>query len=131
MNLSNELLFFMVMGMVSLTYAIYQISSFYRNKDKIEYTTATIIETTTVVPEAMKKNNSRWASVSLVVDGKEYISSKRIQVSMNTSVGDQIKVAYFNDNPSEIFTPSLKKGVVFLVIGVACLLINIYLKSKY
>lgn len=47
--------------------------------------------------------------------GKEYVSSSIIQVSMNASVGDQIRIAYYKDNPRELFTLSLKKvGIFFL-----------------
>lgn len=104
-NFKSEVLFFSVVGVFSIIYSLYQIFSLYLNKDKIEYTLATIIDTKTVAPEAAKKNNSRWAIVSLTVDGKEYISSNRIQIAMNANVGDQIRVAYFKDDPSEIFTP--------------------------
>lgn len=125
-NFKPGVLFFSVVGILSIIYSLYQIFSLYLNKDKIEYTLATILDTKTVAPEAMKKNNSRWAIVSLVVDGNEYISSNRIQVAMNVNVGDQIRVAYYKDDPSEIFTPSLKKGIVFLAVAVASLLLVIY-----
>lgn len=125
-KLKLEVLFFIVVGISSIIYSLYQFLSLYLNKDKIEYTLATILDTKTVAPEAMKKNNSRWAIVSLVVDGKEYVSSKRIQVEMNATIGEQIKVAYFKHDPSEIFTPNLKKAGVFLAISVVSFLLIMY-----
>jgi|GEM_PF-3124503 len=125
-NLKPEVLFFIVVGISSVIYSIHQFLSMCLNKNKIEYTLATIIDTKTVAPEAMKKNNSRWAIVSLEVDGKEYVSSKRIQVAMNANIGDRIRVAYFKDEPSEIFTPNLKKGIVFLAISAASFLLIMY-----
>ena len=124
------ILLFGVATAFCIGYAINQYISLILNKDKITHTNATVMDTVTAVPEAMKKNNSKWAYVRLWVDGKEYMSSKRIQVSMNISVGDEIKVAYFKDNPSVLFTPSWKKASVFLAIGILCLTIIFYLKAK-
>ncbi|SKC77833.1 hypothetical protein [Maledivibacter halophilus] len=124
------ILLFGAAAVFCIVYAIYQHVSIMLNKEKINYVNATIIETATAMPETMKINNSKWAYVRFWVDGKEYISSKRIQVSMNSSVGDEIEVAYFKDNPSVIFTPNWKKERVFLIIGILCLAIMVYLKSK-
>ncbi len=112
-----------------IVYSAYQYISVMMNKELISYTMATIIHTETAVPEAMKKNNSRWAMVRFRVDGKEYISSSSIQVSMSASVGDQIRIAYYKDNPREIFTPSLKKASISFVIGILCMAIMFYLKT--
>lgn len=127
---AQAIVIFGVAAAFSIVYSAYQYISFIMNKDLISYTIATIIDTTTVAPESMKKNNSRWATVSFSVDGKGYISSNRIQVSMNASIGDEIKIAYYKDNPSELFTPSLKKSVIFLGIGVLCMVIMFYIKSN-
>lgn len=113
-----------------MTNAIYQYVNLIQNKDKIIYTSATVTDTVTVTPETMKIQNSRWAYVRFWVDGREYTSSKRIQVSMNTSVGDEIEIAYFKDNPSVIFTPSWKKASAFLAIGILCIVMMVYLKTK-
>lgn len=127
---AQAIVIFGVAAAFSIVYSAYQYISFMMNKDLISYTIATIIDTTTVAPESMKKNNSRWATVSFSVDGKGYISSNRIQVSMNASIGDEIKIAYYKDNPSELFTPSLKKSVIFLGIGVLCMVIMFYIKAN-
>jgi|LSQX01.1.fsa_nt_gb subtilase family serine protease len=55
---------------LSIVYAIYQYVILMLNKDKISYTNATVIDTTTAVPEAVKVINSRLANVSLSVNGK-------------------------------------------------------------
>lgn len=113
-----------------IAYSVHQYISFMMNKRLISYTMATIIDTNTALPETMKKNNSRWARVSFRVDGRDYISSSRIQVSMNDSIGDQIKIAYYKDNPSDLFTPNLKKAGISFVIGILCTAIMFYLKAN-
>jgi hypothetical protein len=48
---------------------------------------------------------------------------------MNTSVGDQIKVAYYKDDPSIIFTPSWRKMANSMAVGILCLAIEIYFRN--
>lgn len=127
---AQAILLFGVAAVSCIVYSAYQYISFMMNKELISYTMATIIDTKTVVPEAMKKNNSRWAIVRFRVDGKEYVSSSRIQVSMNASEGDQIRIAYYKDNPRELFTPNLKKAAIFFIIGALCTAVIFYLKAN-
>ncbi|MEW9094843.1 MAG: DUF3592 domain-containing protein [Clostridiaceae bacterium] len=121
---------FSMAAAISIVYSAYQFISFMLNKNRINYTMATIVDTKTAFPETMKKNNSTWAMVRFRVNEKEYVSSSWIQVSMNASVGDQIRVAYFKDDPSEIFTPSLNKAVIFFLIGIGCIMVMFYIRSK-
>lgn len=125
---AQAILLFTAVSAFCIVYSAYQYASFIINKEKISYAMATIIDTITTAPETMKINNSRWALVSFRVDGKEYVSSDRIQISMSYSVGDQIRIAYYKDNPREIFTPTLKKAGIFFVIGILCIAILFYFK---
>lgn len=86
-------------GVLALTYSIYQLAIFMINKDNIEHTYGVIVETDTAVPETMKKNNSKWATIYYEVDGKMITSENKVQVLMNNKVGDKIKIAYFINNP--------------------------------
>lgn len=113
------ILLFSMASATSIVYSAYQFISFMLNKNRINYTMSTIIDTKTAFPESMKKNNSTWAMVRFRVNEKEYVSSSWIQVSMNVLVGDEIRIAYFKDNPSEIFTPNLNKAAIFFLIGIA------------
>lgn len=113
-----------------ITQAIHNYVNLIKNKDRIIHTSATVIDTETVVPTSMKTQNSRWAYVRFRINGKEYTSSKRIQVPMNTSVGDRIEISCFKDNPSVVFTLNWKKAGAFLVIGILCIVIMVYLKNN-
>lgn len=111
--------YFMIsVGVLALIYSIYQLVTFIINKEKIEYTYGVIVETNTVVPETMKKNNSKWATIYYDVNGKMITSENKIQVSMNNKVGDKVKIAYFINNPAKLFTGSLKKSVIFLIVAI-------------
>lgn len=121
------ILFTMAAGFC-LIYSAYEFTNFMKNRNLISYTTATITDITTVVPETMKTTNSKLASVSFDVDGKGYTSSNRVQVSMNSSIGDKIKIAYYKDNPKQLFTSTMKKANIFFIIGVFCIAIMLYIK---
>ncbi len=116
-------------ALFSIFYSIYQHVSIALNKSKIAYTKATVIEVVSVVPEGMIKN-SKLVRVRFWVYGREYISSKQIQASMKTSVGDEIEIAYFKDNPSEIFTASWRKETISMIIGAVCLIIVTYIMNR-
>lgn len=88
-----------------------------------------IISMDTYVAEQMKKNNSKWALVEIQINGKNYISSKKLQVSMNNSIGDAIDVIYDEKNPENM---AIKKrnhiGIMLIFIGVMLIAHELYLK---
>lgn len=118
--------FMIMIGVLALLYSIHQFTMFIINKNKIAYTDGIILKLNTAVPETMKKNNSKWAIVSYKVDGKEIISENKIQVSMNSNLGDSLKIVYYVDNRSKLFTATLKKAIIFLGISVISCIIAIF-----
>lgn len=101
-----------------LIYSAYQFISLILNRRLINYTSATIIDTTTVLPETQKVSNARLATVSFTANGMNFIPPEKIQVAFNASVGDKIKIAYYKDNPDKLFTPTLKKAAIFFAVGI-------------
>jgi endo-beta-N-acetylglucosaminidase D len=98
------------------------------NKNKIDYTDGTIVGANTAVPETMKKNNSKWAIVSYKVDGKMITSENKIQVSMNSKVGDKVKIAYLINNPEKLFTATFKKAFISFIIALISFIVAHYIK---
>lgn len=127
---AQAIFLFGVAATFSLIYSAYQYISLMMNKELISYTTAVIIDTKTLVPETMKKNNSKLATVRYKVGEKVYVSSSRIQVPLYALLGDEIKIAYYKNNPSELFTASLKKAGIFFIIGIVCMAIMFYVRSS-
>ena len=77
-----------------------------------------ITDIKTAVNKEMKKNNSKYAFIEIIIDGKNYISEKRIQVEMYSEVGDEVEVLYDKDNPSNMALGKRKfKTIVFIGIG--------------
>lgn len=77
-----------------------------------------IADTITAVNEEMKKNNGKYAFIEINIDGKNYISEKRVQVEMYNEVGDEVEILYDRDNPSNMVLAKRKfKTIVFICIG--------------
>ena len=78
-----------------------------------------IISTDTAVTERMKKNNSKWASLEIYIQGKSYISSRKLQVSMNNKIGDSIEVIYDKNDPESMVIEKRNHIVImFVFIGI-------------
>jgi len=65
--------------------------------------TGTISEIYTNVPETKQVlNNAKTATIKYEVDNKTYYSENRINVSMNSQIGDNIEIYYEVTKPSKI-----------------------------
>ena len=81
---------------------------------KTKETQATIIETKFANANGTKFRNSNWALVSYKVGINTVIAKNRVQVSMDTKVGEKILVRYYKNSPERIATFSIKKFVIGL-----------------
>lgn len=92
----------------------------------------TIISVNTAVPEQMKKNNSKWALIEVCINDKRYISSKKLQVSMNNKIGDFIEVIYDEKNPENM---AIKKRnhivIMFILIGIILVSYEFYFNKLF
>ena len=63
----------------------------------------TISEIHTNVPETPQRiNNAKTATVKYEVDNKVFYSENRINVPMNSQIGDPIEIYFEIDNPTTI-----------------------------
>lgn len=120
-------MFLYMIVLVCIIFIIIEGISLIEMKGKTAVTIGTIIDIKTVVPESMKKNNSKWAIVSYNVNGKHYTSSNRVQVSMSLVVGNQIKVHYRIDQPTILYNRSFTRLAIAFIVAVVCMIIG-YIK---
>ncbi|KAF1118387.1 hypothetical protein B8V05_03280 [Streptococcus agalactiae] len=99
-----------------------QMSSFLY-KSNTDYVKAEVVSIWQPNPEAVKKGNSKWANFMYLVDGKQYISSNRIQVSMNTKVGDLKQIKYDKRNPEKIYGFSVKRACILFIVAIVLFII--------
>lgn len=108
---------FLILGLVDL-------SKSFLLKSNTDYIKAKVVSIWQPNSEAVKKGNSKWANFMYYIDGKQYISSNRIQVSMNTNVGDINQIKYDKRNPEKIYSFSLKRAVILFLIAIALFLLG-------
>lgn len=107
---------FLILGLVDLSRSLLL-------KSNTEYVKAEVISIWQPNPEAVKKGNSKWANFIYSVDGKQYTSSNRIQVSMSTKVGDIKQIKYDKRNPEKIYGFSVKRACILFIVAIVLFII--------
>lgn len=72
--------------------------------------------------EMAKARNSKWAEITYTVNGKTYRSENRIQVSMASQVGDSVTVRYDVEHPEKLYSFSVSRIIISLLVAVICVL---------
>lgn len=72
--------------------------------------------------EMAKARNSKWAEITYIVNGKTYRSKNRIQVSMASQVGDSVTVRYDVEHPEKLYSFSVSRIIISLLVAVICVL---------
>jgi len=116
-----------ILGVISIIEGI----SLEKTKGKIRVASRRIVSVHCLSNEAMKVYNSKWATMSYFVNGKEYISENRIQVPMSADIGDYIEVKYLMDKPQILYSRSYKRWGILLFAFCICILIGYYISKKY
>ena len=76
--------------------------------------------------ETAKARNSKWAEIVYNVGGKTYRSQNRIQVSMASQIGDSITIRYDVAHPEKLYSFSVSRIAVSLLVAVICVLAAIF-----
>jgi hypothetical protein len=116
MNNAKFLLF--TVSFITFSFAICELVSLIKNRNKVNVAKAKIIDIQFVVPESMKKTNSKLAIVEYYANGKRCVSENKIIVPMYLEIGDLIQVKYFIDNPCLLYTKTVNKIFVAMLIGI-------------
>lgn len=111
-----------VFGIIALLYSVGQFINLKKHQGQIGHAIGIIIDTQTVAPETMRINNSKWAKVSYQIGGREYISTNWVQVSMNASLGDEVEISYYKNDPSKLFLSKNSQFIIFLIIAAGCII---------
>ena len=93
-------------------------------------TKGTIISAKTAVPEQMKKNNSKWALIEIYINNDRYVSAKKLQVPMDSEIGDTIEIIYDENDPENMAIRKRNRIVImFILIGTILIMYGLYLKK--
>lgn len=121
--MDKEVIFISVVALLAFGFFVINIVSFLMNKSHSKETQGTIISFKTLNPSTEKMRNSKWATVTYNVAGKNYTSKNQIQVSMTADIGSHVQVRYDIDQPDKLYHFSVKRIVVSALVVVGCLLI--------
>lgn len=129
--MKDDVLFLYIIAACCAVFAIINAVALALVRGKIAETMGTIVQIQTAVPETMKKNNSKWATVSYKVGERTYTSQNRIQVSMSSMVGDQVLVQYDINQPSKLYSYSISKVLIALLITAVCIAIALLKQFRH
>lgn len=96
-------------------------------KKNIETTIATIADITIFGGEPLYY--SKLAIVNYFVNGKFYISENRVLVSRFASVGDEVKIKYFVDQPQVLYNKVVEPSLIYLTLSFILALAGFYIGS--
>ncbi len=118
--MNNDKIFLYIIAAVAFCFGLINCIQFLLKRNKTAQTTGTIISIKMPNPQTAKTRNSKWAKVSYTADGKSYQSQNRVQVPMALQVGSTVKVRYDKFNPEKLYSFSLLRIVISILIAVIC-----------
>lgn len=124
--MNNDAIFLSVIAAMALCFALINCMQFLLKRNRTAQTTGTIISIKMPNPETAKARNSKWAIVSYTVDGKAYQSQNRVQVPMALQVGSTVKVRYDRLSPEKLYSFSMLRIVVSILIAAVCILAAVF-----
>lgn len=124
--MNNDTIFLYIIATIALCFGLINCIQFLLKRNKTAQTTGTIISIKMPNPETAKARNSKWAQVSYTVDGKSYQSQNRVQVPMALQVGSTVKVRYDKLNPEKLYSFSLLRIAVSILIAAVSILAAVF-----
>ena len=124
--MDNDTIFLYIIAAAALCFALINCIQFILKRNKTAQTTGTIISIKMPNPETAKARNSKWAIVSYTADGKSCQSQNRIQVPMVSRVGSTVKVRYDKSNPEKLYSFSMLRIAVSVLIAAICILAAVF-----
>ena len=124
--MDNDTIFLYMIAAAALCFGLINCIQFLLKRNKTVRTTGTIISIKMPNPETAKARNSKWAEVSYRADGKYYQSQNRIQGPMALQVGSTVKVRYDKSNPEKLYSFSMLRIAVSILIAAICILAAVF-----
>ena len=118
--MKNDTVFLYIIVTIALCFALVNCIQFLLKRNKTAQTFGTIISIKTVNPETTTFRNSKCATIAYKVDGKTYQPHNRIQVPMASQIGTTVTVRYDTHNPERLYSFSVLRIVVSLLIAAIC-----------
>lgn len=126
--MKNDTIFLYLIAAVSFLFALYNAFALRAKRNTTAKTVGTINSITLPNPETAKTRNSKWAKITYCVNGKKYVSENRIQVPMTAQIGETVTVRYDLERPEKLYSFSLKRVLVSLLLAAICIVVAVMLE---
>ncbi len=123
-----QTILFYIIAAILFVIAVIEGVSITTSSNKLKISIGTIVEIRLLNPSTVYK--TKWASVCYKVDGEEYISENRITVPMYAEVGDKIQVKYLIDKPQKLYSRSIKRFIIVMIVSFVCFVFGYFLNIK-
>lgn len=118
----KDAIIFYAIAAIAVCFALFNAFLLLLKREKTAQTTGIISSIKMPNAEMAKARNSKWAAITYTVNGKTYRSKKRIQVSMASQVGDSVIVRYDIGHPEKLYSFSVSRIIISLLVAVICIL---------
>lgn len=125
--MERDVMILYIISVISLGFALYNCIFFLIKRKKTNKVMGTIIDIKLPNPETAKARNSKWAKVTYKVNGQNYVSKNRIQVSMSSCIGTKILVRYDIEQPEKLYSFSALRIIVASLVSAFCLVIALFI----
>jgi hypothetical protein len=122
----RDTIFLYIIAGIALCFGMANCIQFLLKRNRTAQTVGTITSIKMPNPETAKARNSKWATVSYKVNGKNYQSQNRIQVSMSSQIGTPVTVRYDTQTPEKLYSFSFLRVVVSFLVAAICIVAAIF-----
>jgi hypothetical protein len=122
----RDTIFLYIIAGIALCFGMANCIQFLLKRNRTAQTVGTITSIKMPNPETAKARNSKWAIVSYKVNGKNYQSQNRIQVSMSCQIGTPVTVRYDTQTPEKLYSFSILRIVVSFLVAAICIVAAIF-----
>lgn len=122
----RDTIFLYVIAGIALCFGVVNCIQFLLKRNRTAQTVGTITSIKMTNPENTKFRNSKWATVSYKVNGKNYQSQNRIQVSMASQIGTHVTVRYDTQTPEKLYSFSVLRIVVSFLVAAICIVVAVF-----
>lgn len=124
--MNNDTIILYIIAVIAVCFALINGIQVILKRNKTARTVGMVISYKTINPETTNFRNSKWAIISYKVDGRTYQSQNYIQVSMASQIGTPVTVRYDTQNPEKLYSFSILRIVVSLLIAIVCIVAAIF-----
>jgi hypothetical protein len=122
----TDTIFLYIIAGITLCFGLANFIQFLLKRNRTAQTVGTITSIKMPNSEHTKFNNSKWATVSYKMNGKNYQSQNRIQVSMSSQIGTPVTVRYDMQTPEKLYSFSGLRIVVSFLVAAICVVVAIF-----